>query len=76
MLSADNLLAKLGELDEATREILAEARETGNARTALAAIRESRANIESFAHIGPLSDLEERLRTLEEGGNHDADNAR
>jgi hypothetical protein len=75
-LSADNLLAKLGELDEVTREILAKAHEEGNARNALAAIRESRANIESFAHIGPMSEHEERLRALEEGRTGNDDNAR
>jgi hypothetical protein len=66
MLSANNLLEKLAELDTETREMLIEARTAGDIRTALVAVRESRSNIESFAHIGPLSDVEQRLAALEQ----------
>jgi hypothetical protein len=65
MLSAENLLAKLGELDKETREILDEALRQGKLLTALSAIRESRNNIEAFSRIGPMADVEARLRALE-----------
>jgi hypothetical protein len=65
MLSADNLLAKLGELDRETREMLTEARTAGKINVALSAVRESRGNIEAFARIGPMSEVEQRLRALE-----------
>jgi hypothetical protein len=67
MLSAENLLAKLGELDRETREMLTEARTQGKIQTALSAVRESRGNIEAFARIGPMSEVEQRLRALEAG---------
>jgi hypothetical protein len=51
MLSSDNLLAKLGALDQMTTEMLEQARHGGDIRTALAAVRESRGNIEAFSRI-------------------------
>lgn len=58
MLSAENLLAKLGALDEETLQLLNAAIEAGDIRTALAAIRESRSNIEAYARIDlPLPDV-------------------
>lgn len=65
MLTATNLLARLSSLDETTMELLAEARQAGDLRTALAAIRESRGNVESYARIGILGEVEERLARLE-----------
>lgn len=77
MLSADNLLDRLAELDAETREMLTEARQAGDLRAALAAIRESRGNIESYARIGALGEVEARLAKLEaaqqEGGHDDPD---
>lgn len=65
MLTATNLLNKLASLDETTMELLAEARQAGDLRTALTAIRESRGNIESYSRIGVLVEVEERLAALE-----------
>ena len=65
MLSAENLLAKLGELDTITRELLEEARKRRDLRTALAAVRESRGNVDSYARINLDSDLGARLEALE-----------
>ena len=66
MLSADNLLAKLSDLDQRTLKLLDTAETSGDIRTALSAIRESRGNIEAFARLGPMSELEQRLNTLEQ----------
>jgi hypothetical protein len=63
MLSGENLLAKLAELDGATREMLDTARKWGDLRTALAAVRESRSNIEAYARIDPVSGQERRVAT-------------
>lgn len=65
MLTSTNLLNKLSSLDETTMELLAEARQAGDLRTALAAIRESRGNVESYARIGVWGEVEARLSSLE-----------
>ncbi|HEX8996354.1 MAG TPA: hypothetical protein VF812_10015 [Ktedonobacterales bacterium] len=65
MLSSDHPLEKLSDLDAATLEMLTEARQVGDLRAALAAIRESRGNIESYSRIGVLDEVEERLAALE-----------
>lgn len=56
-LSADNLLAKLSALDERTMKLLDTAERTGQLRTALAAIHESRANIDGYARLIALGTL-------------------
>lgn len=56
-LSADNLLAKLSALDERTLRLLDTAERTGQLRTALAAIHESRANIDGYARLIALGTL-------------------
>ncbi len=70
MLSAENLLTKLAELDDATRAMLAEAQEAGDLRVALQAVHESRATIETFSRLGVLSDLEKRLAAVEAEQEH------
>lgn len=70
MLSAEYLLHELADLHRETRELLVEARQSGDMRTALAAIREARSTVEVFAHLGSMADIEERLQALEEGGEH------
>ncbi len=67
MLSADNLLENLSALDRETLDLLARAKQQGDIRAALGAVRESRGNIEAYAKIGPLGDIEQRLKALEEG---------
>jgi hypothetical protein len=64
MLSGKNLLAKVAELDGATREMLDTARKWGDLRTALMAVRESRSNIEAYARIDPVNGREQRVATF------------
>ncbi len=70
VLSAANLLERLGELDEATRQMLEEAHHAGDLRTALQAVNESRHNIEAYSRIGTVGELERRLDALEQGKSH------
>jgi hypothetical protein len=65
-LSVDNLLSKLSALDDATLEMLAEARLAGELRTALIAIRESRGNVETFANIAEKTDVVKQLAEIQE----------
>src|SRR5690242_20627807 len=51
MLSGDNLLEELSDIHKETRELMAEARQQGDIRTALMAIRESRSNLDSYHRI-------------------------
>ncbi len=70
MLSTDNLLLKLSELDDECRAMLTEARTAGDLRVALQAVHESRATIETFSRLGVLSDLEKRLAAVEAEQEH------
>ncbi len=65
MLSSQNLLDRLSHLDEMTLEMLTEARTSGDLRTALSAVRESRGNIEVYSRIAEQSDIAARLAQLE-----------
>jgi transposase-like protein len=65
MLSADNLLTELAKLLDETWAILTDAKRQGDVGHALAAIREGRGNVEAYAKLGALGDLEARLRALE-----------
>ena len=67
MLNETNLLQRISDLDHVTSEMLDEARTAGDIRAALQAVRESRGNVEAYARLGALSDLEARLRALEVG---------
>jgi hypothetical protein len=55
MLSTKNLLRRLAELDEQTASILTTALSSGDLRLALAAIREARAMITTYARVSPIS---------------------
>ena len=65
-LSVDTLLDRLSHLNEATLEMLAEARLAGELRTALIAIRESRGNVETFANIAEKTDVAKQLAEIQE----------
>ena len=65
MLTTENLLNKLSVLDDIALELLAEARKAGDIRAALLAVKESRSNVEVFAKLGPLGEVEGRLARLE-----------
>jgi hypothetical protein len=73
MLSGDNLLEKLGQWHERMEQQYTNADAAGNIGAAVATARTGIAAIESFAHIGVLSDVERRLAALENGGNDDSD---
>jgi hypothetical protein len=64
-LSVDTLLDRLSHLNEATLEMLAEARLAGELRTALIAIRESRGNVETFANIAEKTDVVKQLEEIQ-----------
>jgi hypothetical protein len=55
---ADNLLEQVRDLQQSTRDILAEAEQSKQYRTALSAIREARSNLELLAKL--LGELDER----------------
>ncbi len=66
MLSAENLLLRLSELDAIARDLLGEAHEAGDIRAALMAVRESRETIFAYARIGQarmLAGLNEAIKT-------------
>ncbi len=69
MLSAENLLDKLGKWHERMEQQYTNADAAGNIGATVATARTGIAAIESFAHIGVISDVEERLTALENGGN-------
>jgi hypothetical protein len=73
MLDAQALTARLLELDEAVTRILRRAEHSGDDRLALLAIREGRADVESFARIGVVAEVERRLHLLEQGGTSEVD---
>jgi len=64
-LRADNLLAKLAALDERTLQALDTAEQQGDLRMVFTGVVVSRGNIEAFARLGPMSEVEQRLRALE-----------
>jgi len=55
---ADNLLGQVRDLQQSTLDILAEAEQSKQYRTALSAIREARSNLELLAKL--LGELDER----------------
>jgi hypothetical protein len=65
MLSGENLLDKLGKWHERMEEQYAHADAQGSILGAVATARTGIAAIESFARIGPLSDIERRLADVE-----------
>jgi len=65
MLSAENLLDKLGQWHERMEQQYAHADEAGNIAGTVATARTGIQAIESYAKIGPLSDIEQRLAALE-----------
>jgi hypothetical protein len=67
MLDAQALAARLLELDEAVNRVLRRGESAGDDRLVLLAVKEGRADVESFAKIGVVSDLEKRLAALENG---------
>jgi len=52
VLHAENLLQKLGSLYERTVRMLDQAEAAGDLRTAVAAVREARGTVETFARVG------------------------
>jgi hypothetical protein len=74
MLSGENLLEKLGQWHERMEQQYANADAAGNVMGTVATARTGIAAIESFAHIGVLSDVERRLAALENGDSDDNDN--
>jgi hypothetical protein len=67
MLSNDNLLAKLGEWHDRMEEQYKAATAAGEIMPAVATARVGIQAIESFSRIGQMSDLEARIKALEDG---------
>jgi hypothetical protein len=65
MLSAENLLEKLGEWHERMEQQYANADAAGNVVATVATARTGIQAIESFSRIGVMSDIEKRLAALE-----------
>jgi hypothetical protein len=73
MLSAENLLDKLGQWHERMEQQYAHADEAGNIAGTVATARTGIQAIESYAKIGPLADIEQRLAALEADKTDDHD---
>jgi hypothetical protein len=73
MLDAEALAARLLALDESVHRVLQRGEKSGDDRLVLLAVKEGRLDLESYAKIGVMSDVEKRLAALEAGKDGEAE---
>ncbi len=66
MVNTETLVAKLEDLEGAVRRVLQRGESGGDDRLVLLAVKEGRANVETLARLGALSEVEARLVALEQ----------
>ncbi len=67
LVSSESLIAEMNRLHAYVQRVLERGEAAGDNKLILAGVAQGQRNCETLAKLGPLGDIEQRLKALEEG---------